>query len=126
MQCSCHDVPMRVTSATAPEPLTGHQVLRLGRPRRRATFQISPQLLQRQYDFSSGTRAVVVMERESHAGHAAGTMAGSGVGVEAVRVVPGMGSSGKAMVRNPRCCGRLRTAIHCTTSVEVFRRLANR
>jgi hypothetical protein len=41
---------------------------------RRETFQISPQLPQRQYVLSSGVRAVVVIERDWHAGHTVGML----------------------------------------------------
>jgi len=41
---------------------------------RRATFQTSPQLPHRQYVFSSGVRAVVVIEGDWQAGQAAGTL----------------------------------------------------
>jgi hypothetical protein len=40
---------------------------------RRATFQTSPQLSHRQYEFSSGLRAVVDILRDWHAGHWVGT-----------------------------------------------------
>jgi hypothetical protein len=39
---------------------------------RRDAFHTSPQLLHRQYAFSSGFRALVVIDRDPHAGHAVG------------------------------------------------------
>jgi hypothetical protein len=44
---------------------------------RRDTFQISPQAAQRQYVLSSGLRAVLVIERDRHAGHMVGAAATS-------------------------------------------------
>jgi hypothetical protein len=41
---------------------------------RRETFQISPQLPQRQYVLASGVRAVVVIEPDWHAGHTVGML----------------------------------------------------
>ena len=49
-----------------------HVCLRLGLVSRREAFQISPQLPQRQYVFSSGVLAVVEIDADRQAGHAEG------------------------------------------------------
>jgi hypothetical protein len=56
----------------------GHLRAPLGSAPRREAFQISPQPPHRQYVFSSGFRAVVVIEDDLHAGHAVGVVAAAG------------------------------------------------
>jgi len=54
----------QVGRPSARESYRGHVCTPLCRASRREAFQISPQLPHRQYVFSSGFRAVVVMERD--------------------------------------------------------------
>jgi hypothetical protein len=72
----CRDQLLEVTRKLA--RAYRHERNPVGRASRRETFQISPQPPQRQYVLSSGFRAVVVIERDWHAGHAVGTVTAPG------------------------------------------------